>query len=312
MKLRSQRKSPQVRQRKPPLIQIQIENGRFQVLGFGDWYSYWRDPYHFLLTLPWSLFLGLVFLSYLVTNSLFACAYLIGGNNIANAHPGSFADAFFFSVQTLASIGYGAMYPQTLYANLIVTIEAMTGLVGIAVLTGLAFARFSQPTARVLFSKVAVIAPYDGIPTLMFRAANQRRNMILEAQLRVSLLRDEINAEGYAMRRLHELKLVRNWTPTFSLSFTVMHPIDESSPLYGWTEESLMQARTTVVISLSGIDETVSQMLHARYSYGAQDILWNQCFVDIFHDTADGHRYIDYTNFHDVVPYSKGTGKSKG
>ena len=268
----------------------------------GAWHSYWRDPYHLLLTIPWTGFLLLICTFYITINALFALAYLIGGDCIANARPGSFLDVFFFSVQTLASIGYGAMYPKTTYANIIVTIEAMIGLVGIAVMTGLAFARFSRPTARVLFSRVAVITAHNAMPTLIFRSANKRRNTILEAQMRVYLMRDEVTLEGQFMRRFHDLKLVRNQTPSFTLSWSVMHVIDEFSPLYGMTPESLTQTNTMLIVSLSGIDETVAQVVHARHSYGANEILWNNQFVDIFYHTPDGHRYIDYNRFHDVLP----------
>lgn len=271
-------------------------------MGLGAWHAYWRDPYHLMLTVPWTGFFCLVVGLYVGLNTLFALAYLAGGDGIANAQPGSFADAFFFSVQTLASIGYGAMYPKTLYANSLVTIEAIVSLISIAFLTGLAFARFSRPTARVLFSEVSVIMPYDGVPTLMFRAGNQRRNQILEAQLQVFLMRNEVSREGYVMRRFHELKLLRSRTPSFTLSWTVMHPIDATSPLYGMTPEKLLETQTMIVASLSGIDETVMQVIHARHNYAAQDILWNNRLVDIFHDTPDGHRYLDYEDFHRAVP----------
>lgn len=287
---------------RPPVVQIKIRDGRSQIAGLGDWRSYWRDPYHFLLTVPWFVFLTITALFYLATNILFAFLYLLQPNSIANADPGSFLDAFFFSVQTLAAIGYGTMYPQTLYANLIMTIEPMLGLMGIAVMTGLAFARISRPTARVVFSKVAVIQPYNGQPVLMFRAANKRRNQILEAQIQVYLMRDEISSEGQFMRRFHDLRLLRQRTPSFTLSWSVMHPVDEHSPLYGMTPESLVQSQTAIVISLSGIDETVAQTIHARHTYTAQDILWNHRFVDIFYDAPDGNRYLDYGLFHEAVP----------
>ncbi|MBD2449799.1 ATP-sensitive inward rectifier potassium channel 10 [Nostoc sp. FACHB-152] len=290
------------RQRSQPIIHLKFHNGNFEIMGLGVWHSYWRDPYHLLLTVPWTGFVLLICIFYIAINALFALAYLLGGDCIANARPGSFVDVFFFSVQTLASIGYGAMYPKTNYANFIVTIEAIIGVMGIAVMTGLAFARFSRPTARVLFSRVAVIVPYEGAPTLMFRTANQRRNLILEAQMRVYLMRDEITAEGQFMRRISDLKLVRQQTPGFALSWSVMHIIDESSPLYGMTPESLNQTNSLLMISLTGIDETVSQVVHARHSYSANDILWNNRFVDILHHAGNGHRYIDYKHFHDVVP----------
>lgn len=297
-----QRTSRKARHRQAPIVPIKIQDGRFQIAGLGVWHTYWRDPYHLLLTIPWLGFLAVIAISYLVTNTLFAFAYLAGGDCIENARPGSFLDLFFFSVQTLASIGYGAMYPKTIYANSVVTIEAMFGLIGVAVSTGLAFARFSLPTARIIFSRPAIIAPHNGIPTLMFRTANQRRNLIVEAQLQVYLMRDEISQEGQHMRRIYDLKLLRHRSPSFTLSWTVMHPIDEHSPLYGVTLESLSQTQTTIVISLSGIDESVAQAIHARHVYAAQDILWNHYFVDIIHKTPNGDRYIDYNHFHEVLP----------
>ncbi|MBK1989029.1 ATP-sensitive inward rectifier potassium channel 10 [Sphaerospermopsis aphanizomenoides BCCUSP55] len=302
MKLRLYKISKQQKKGKIPRVHIKNNNGQFEIMGMGAWHSYWRDPYHLLLTIPWTGFLLLICIFYVAINAFFAFAYLLGGDCIANAQPGSFSDAFFFSVQTLASIGYGAMYPKTAYANVIVTIEAMIGVVGIAMMTGLAFARFSRPTARVMFSRVAVITTHEGIPTLTFRTANQRRNMILEAQMRMYLMRDEITAEGHSMRRIYDLKLVRHQTPNFSLSWLVMHIIDESSPLYGMTPELLKHTNSLLMVSISGIDETVAQVVHARHNYGANDILWNRRFVDIMHQTPDGNRYVDYDYFHDVLP----------
>ena len=302
MKLRQKKSHTKKRPRSLPIVHIKVEDGRFQVVGAGSWHSYWRDPYHLLLTLPWSGFLAFIVLSYVAINSLFALFYLVGGDCIVNAQPGSFLDKFFFSVQTLASIGYGAMYPKTLYANVVVTIESMIGLLGIAVLTGLAFARFSRPTARVMFSRVAVIAPEDGVPALFFRTANQRRNQILEAQLRVYLMRDEIRTDGQFMRRIHDLRLQRDQSPGFMLSWLATHLIDEASPLYGITPESLIESNATIVIALSGIDETVAQVVHARHTYAASDIVWNSQFVDIIRHTANGHRYIDYNYFHEILP----------
>ncbi|MBD1834814.1 ATP-sensitive inward rectifier potassium channel 10 [Cyanobacteria bacterium FACHB-472] len=279
-------------------------NRQFNVVGRGDSRFRWGDLYHLILTISWPWFFVLLALGYVIANSLFAIAYLAGGDGIENAQPGSFKDAFFFSVQTMASIGYGAMYPRTLYANFLVTIESLVGLLGIAMGSGLMFARFSRPTARVLFSRVAVISRYDGVPTLMFRAANQRRNFIVEAQINVTMVRNEINREGEFMRRFYDLKLVRSHTPIFALSWTVMHPIDETSPLYGATLETLAQTETDIVITLIGLDETVSQNIHARHSFSDKEILWNMRFVDIFTSDRrqDGRRLIDYTRFHDVVP----------
>lgn len=275
---------------------------RFQVLRKGSSRSHWKDPYHWLLTISWTQFLVVIAIVYVTANILFALAYLAGGDGIENARSGSFFDAFFFSVQTMASIGYGAMYPRTTYANIIVTIEALAGLMGLAMGTGLMFARFSRPTARVLFSRVAVITSYNGLPTLMFRAANERHNQILEAQVKVTMLRDEVTSEGEAMRRFHDLKLVRSETSIFALTWTVMHVIDKSSPFYGMTPESLAQENLELIVTLTGLDETVSQTINARHSFIAKEILWNMRFVDILSVMPDGSRCIDYSRFHDVVP----------
>ncbi len=288
--------------RRPRRVQIHVEDGRFEIVGMNVWHSHWRDPYHLILTIPWQGFAALVIGTYLGANVIFALLYLAGGDCIANAAPGSFWDRFFFSVQTFGSIGYGAMFPNTAYANEVVTIESMSSLIGIAILTGLAFARFSNPTARVAFSEVATISPHESIPTLSFRTANQRSNQILEAQLKVYLMRDELTTEGQYIRRIHDLSLVRNQSPSFALSWLALHPIDESSPLSGMTPEALVKTNSTIIVTLSGVDETVTQMMYARHAYAPQDILWNYRFVDLVYKAPDGDRYLDYKHFHDVVP----------
>ena len=179
-----------------------------------------RDPwlgdlYHHLLVLPWWAFLLGLAAVYLGLNILFAVLYLLGDAAIANARPGAFSDAFFFSVETISTIGYGQMSPATLYGNIVMTVEAMFGLILLAASAGVVLARFSRPTARVMFSKVAVVAPYDGVPTLSFRLANERRNQILEAQVSVTLVRDERTAEGEWMRRFYDLQLARQAQPDF-------------------------------------------------------------------------------------------------
>jgi inward rectifier potassium channel len=243
-----------------------------------------------------------VALLYLALNIGFAGLYLLGGDCIVNSKPGSFADAFFFSVQTFAGIGYGVLSPKTAYANYIVVIEAITGLLAIALLTGLSFARFSRPTAKVMFSKFAVVMPQNNLPTLMLRTANQRRNQILEAQVRLSLSRDEVTTDGHHIRRFYELQVLRSYNPTFSLSWTLMHPIDEQSPLYGFSAESLAESQSQIIVSLSGIDETVYQNVHARHTYGANNIIMNHQLVDIIHVVDERNRYVDLASFHHVVP----------
>jgi inward rectifier potassium channel len=216
--------------------------------------------------------------------------------------PGSFLDCFFFSVQTVATIGYGELYPRDLYANLLVTAEITLGVMGFAVGNGLMFAWFSRPTARITFSRVAVIMFHNGVPTLMFRAANERRNLILEAHVRVSLVRDETSQEGRVMRRFRDLSLERRDNPTFLLSWTVMHVIDELSPFFGMTPEALAGSDMEIVVLMTGTDESFAQPVYARHSYRAVDIVWGKAFRDILRFDEQGRRIIDYGKFHEVEP----------
>ncbi|GEJ57516.1 ion channel [Anaeromyxobacter diazotrophicus] len=260
-----------------------------------------HDAYHTLLTMRWRAFFLLVFLGYVAANGLFALGYWALGDGIENAEPGSFRDAFFFSVQTLATIGYGKMAPRTLGANLLVALEALLGMVGLAVTTGLVFARFSRPTARVLFSKVAVVGPYEGVPSLMFRMANARSSQIVEARLKLTLIRNEITREGRPVRRLHDLALVRSEHAAFALTWTAVHPITPGSPLAGAEPEALREAMADLVVSLTGIDEGLSQSVHARHGYRSDDIRWGSRFADILTPGAE-RSFVDYDRFHDVEP----------
>ena len=264
--------------------------------------SRYTDIYHAVLRAPWWLFfLGLaaVFVS---INAIFALAYVIDRNGIEHAKPGSFWDAFIFSAQTIGSINYSVMVPKSNYVNILVIIEAFVGIVMIALFTGMIFARFSRPFARVVFSKVAVIAPFDGVPTLMFRAANQRGNQILDASIRVSLARQHTTAEGMIFRRFEELRLVRARTSLFSLSWTIMHPINESSPLYGISDDEMADKQMEIIALLSGADAVMAETIYARHSYGPGDVVRDQRFVDVLSVTARGHRVVDLTRFHDTCP----------
>lgn len=283
-------------------VWLVFRDGQFEIRGLRSWYAHWRDPYYLLLMAPWQGFLGLLVAGFVAVNTLFAIAYLLGGDCIIGAKPGSFWDMFFFSVQTLSSIGYGVMSPATTYAHIVATIEAMIGILSIALMTGLAFARFAKPTAQVTFSDVAVVTLQDRVPTLMFRVMNQRFNRILEAEIRVYFSRDETTAEGHFIRRFYELQLLRKHTPAFALPWTVMHAIDTNSPLYALTSEDLARAKSTFVASLTGIDETVSQNIHARHTYGADRLLWNHRFADMIRDAPNGNRYIDFDCFHRANP----------
>jgi len=264
--------------------------------------SRWTDFYHAVLTVPWSaFFVGLLCFFFLV-NVAFALLYMADPGGIEHARPGNFWDAFLFSVQTIGSINYSLMVPQTIYANMVVVFEAFFGILNLALITGVVFSRFSRPYARVLFSNVAVITPFDGVATLMFRAANQRGNQILDANIVVTFARQEATREGITMRRFYELSLVRSRSSLFALSWTVMHRIDEASPLYGQTAESLEGCQAELIALLSGTDETLADVIWARHSYKPHQMRWGHRFVDILSQTRRGRRLVDLTRFHETQP----------
>jgi inward rectifier potassium channel len=260
------------------------------------------DLYHFLLTISWSRLIGLIVVGFVAANAVFAALYLFGGpDTIEGAQPGSFADAFFFSVQTMATIGYGKMGPHTPYAHVIVTTEAFVGLLGFATATGLLFSKFSRPTARVMFSRNVVMTTWEGEPALMFRMANERVNQIVEAQCNVAVLKDEITSDGHEVRRVHDLPLMRQRSPVFSLSWTAVHVIGKHSPLHGLDAAALEKIDAFFVVTFTGIDETFSQTVHARYGWTWDQVIWNARMADIFTTLPDGRDAIDYTKFHDVI-----------
>jgi inward rectifier potassium channel len=261
----------------------------------------WRDAYHVLLTIPLAAFFAVMAGAFLAINGLFASLYMLDPGGIEGARPGKFADVFFFSVQTLGSLGYGVMAPRTLYTNAVATAETFVGLFNLAIATGLLFARISRPTARIVFSDKAVICDFDGVPTLMFRAANRRGNRIVEAEVSVSLLRDTVTREGDTMRRFEELALVRRRTPLFGLSWTVMHAIDAQSPLYGQTRQSLMERNAEIVVVMNGLDETFVSTIHARTSYTPDEIHWGRRLADIFTVDPTAGWLIDFKRFHELA-----------
>src|ERR1700733_278728 len=269
------------------------------ILGLDD--SGLGDLYHFMMRESWIALLAAVVLIFTLINALFAIVYMLVGG-IDNARPGSFSDAFFFSVQTMATIGYGQLVPASFGANVLVSIEAFIGLLALAIMTGLIFAKFSRPTARVRFSKCAIVSNRDGIPSLQFRMANMRANRIVDASARVVFARQEKTLEGEEMRRFYDLKLQRDRNSLFIYSWTAIHPITEDSPMSGLSVEAMEAASVEVIVSVTGLDETFAQTIHARYSYRPRDILWGRRFVDILERAPNGMLSIDYAHFDDVVP----------
>ena len=263
--------------------------------------------YHWLLGTSWIKFLLLVIFVYLSTNLLFAVAYLAcGPGAITNTTPGALIDVFYFSVQTMATIGYGQMTPVGHWPNSIVTFEAFFGIVYSALTTGLAFARFTRPTAGVRFSNVAVVGSHDGIKTLKFRVANDRSSHIVEAQLRLWLIAESMTTEGERYRRSVELPLHRSESPVFSLTWTAMHSVDHESALNEYLGNSALEPQWHLLITFTGYHESLANQVYARHVYLPKDVQQNATFVDIVTVSPDGGRVIDLTNFEKWVPNTSG------
>jgi inward rectifier potassium channel len=259
--------------------------------------------YYSLLMMSWPRFMGLVVVAYIAINALFAFFYVLCGPKALQTAAGPelsspFLKAFFFSVHTFSTIGYGNIVPVGLAANLVVSLESLFGLLGFALATGLLFARFSRPTAKIWFSDSALIAPYQGITSFQFRIINARNNQIIELGARLLFSRFE-NSSGNRVRKYYQLPLERERVVFFPLAWTIVHPIDKSSPLYGLSQEELLATDGEFLILLTGIDETFSQTVHARSSYRADELVWGAKFENMYIYDADGHIVgIDMERFH--------------
>ena len=275
--------------------------GRREVVTQGLAPSFWNDAFHGAMTANWPTFLAGLALAFVLTNAAFALLYGLSRDSIANAH-GDLLQLFFFSVETLTTVGYGEFYPQSDYGHAIVSIETFVGLFFSASMLGLIFARVSRPSARLLFTKVLTVGPHERQKTLVVRVANARLNVISSATARLWVLTSQRTAENVLFRSFSELKLVRAENPTFALSWTILHTIDETSPLHGFTRDELLEDDALFIFSVSGYDETSAQLVHARHAYSVTDVLWDHRFVDILTIRADGSTVLDYARFHDVEP----------
>lgn len=279
---------------------IPVRMGNTEFLKINAERGEWRDLYHLVLSLRWSHFILLVIGIYLAINLLFAAAYFMGGDCIAEMPRGSFWDAFFFSIETLATVGYGHMHPVTTYGHVVVSIEIIVGMFWMAVMTGLIFVRFSRPTARVLFSKVIALAPFDGQPTLMIRVANGRHQSMVETEFRITLHRDELVAEGTEERRFYTLKLTFDHLIMFPTSITLRHIIDVTSPLHGATRESLQESDTRFMASVVGVDTVIPAPMQSQQDYSWKDVRFGEKFVDVYAQSSDGRYTVDYARLHET------------
>ncbi len=258
------------------------------------------DFYVQTLGTSWLRLILLIISLYILVNSAFAALYLLEDGSIENARPGSFLDAFFFSVQTLATIGYGKMAPATIFANILVSVEALAGLAGLAVATGVIFSKISRPSARILFGSSALISPHHEFNCLAIRLGNLRTSQIANPTIKIDLIWDEISKDGVKRRAFHDLKLIRNNVPLLMPSWTVRHKISKESPLFGVEKEILKRKNIEIIISLVGFDETLSQTVHAHHSYIANEITFGGHFVDIISWDRKGRVHVNYKDFHKI------------
>ena len=265
----------------------------------GERHGLFFDFYARLLRAPWHQVILLFAGFYAVANALFAGLYLLAGDAVQNARPGSFLDAYSFSVQTMATIGYGAMSPRGVAGNALVLVESFTGLVALALATGIVFSKFARPRAGILFSNLAIISEHNGVPSLMLRIANSRGSDIADAAVRLTALLSETTAEGQSMRRFHDLALVRDRSPLLLMSWLVIHPIDEKSPLHGKRGGDWQDIQ--IYASVTGIDGVYGQTVYAYHLYIADHLVHGGQFADVIRRLPDGRRELDLRKFHDVV-----------
>jgi inward rectifier potassium channel len=273
-----------------------------RIIAQGLEHSFWKDFYFNAMTASWPTFFGALAAGFVVLNLVFACLYSFGKDPIANAPKGDFSDLFFFSVETSSTVGYGDMHPQTFYGHAISTFEGFVAIVLIAMMTGLTFARFSRPRARLVFAQHPVIADHDGQPTLIFRLANARNAFISEATAKLWMLGAKTSQEGRRFVGFQPLRLLRNENPAFALSWTLFHPIEPDSPLYGIAMDDLVASEINFVLMISGYDDTSAQLVRTRETFSAHDLRPGHEFVDIQSLDENGVRRIDYARIHDTRP----------
>jgi inward rectifier potassium channel len=283
-----------------PKARVVRLGGREIIVAEGQRLSFWADIGHRSMTASWPSFIAGAALVFVVFNAIFALFYWIGDQPIANVPGGAYIDYLYFSIETLSTAGYGDMHPQTHYGHFVAATELFTGIFSMSLMTGLIFARFSRPNARLLFAENPVISSHEGKPTLMVRFVNERHNIIGNAAAKLWLMRNEVSAEGGTLRRFYELRLERDEHPALALSWTIYHVIDETSPLYGMSADEVAASDVSLVVVVSGYDVVAAQTIHARKSYDHPDIRFGHRYADILDRTEDGRLRIDYGKFHET------------
>jgi inward rectifier potassium channel len=277
-----------------------VELGGREIITEGLDLNFWADISHRCLTASWPAFIAGAALVFLGFNAVFAVLYWIGDQPISNVPGGAYIDYLYFSIETLSTAGYGDMHPQTHYGHFIATVELFTGIFSMSLMTGLIFARFSRPNARLLFANNPVISTHEGNPTLRVRLANERQDIIGNATARLWVFKNIVTAEGHPFRRFYELPLLRNESPALALSWTLHHVLDENSPLFGLNRADLEAANISFVVVVSGYDVVAAQTVHARKLYDHPDVRFGHRYVDVLAVSEDGKVRIDYGRFHDT------------
>jgi inward rectifier potassium channel len=277
-----------------------VRLGGREIVAEGLQLSFWADISHRCMTASWPAFIAGAAFVFIAFNAAFAVLYWIGADPISNVPHKAYIDYLYFSIETLSTAGYGDMHPQTHYGHFVAAVELFTGIFSMSLMTGLIFARFSRPSARLLFANNPVITNYEGRPTLMVRLANERHNIIGNATARLWMFKDVVTSEGHEVRRFFELPLMRNESPALALSWTLYHVIDEQSPLRGLTAEDFNASDVSLAVVVSGYDVVAAQTVHARKSYEHTEIRFGHRYVDVLGTTDDGRVRIDYGRFHDT------------
>jgi inward rectifier potassium channel len=261
-----------------------------------------RDPYHLAVTLTWPRFFLALFAVDLLINALFALLYLIEPGSVANTRPGSFVDMFFFSMETLATVGYGVSAPATLYGHIIATAEILCGLTFTALVTGVIFVRFSKPKAKILFAEQAVVTTYNGRPTLMVRIANGRLTLLSQATAHLMAVLRELSPEGHSFRRAHELKLERNRLTIFALTWTLIHEIDEHSPLFGLSATQLADDELRLLVTIEAQDHALGVVVNTMKDYNTGSILFGTRYQDVITVDGDGKTNLNLSRLSALEP----------
>jgi inward rectifier potassium channel len=290
------------RLKRRPRAPISTRAGRTEFLKINAALGGWRDTYHWILSLSWPRFVAFLLALYFAINLVFASAYALGGPCIGEMTPGSFPEALFFSIETLATVGYGHMYPATVYGHVVVTTEIIMGMFWVAVITGLIFVRFARPTARIVFSNCLVIAPFDARLSIMFRVANLRHTTMAEAEFRLIYSRDERVAEGDEIRRFYELKVYPDRMISFPAALIIRHTIDEQSPLYGITVERLEKEDAFFVASTLSLELVMAASVQSAQDYGWEDVRFGERFVDVYTELEGGRLTVDYGRLDETEP----------